>query len=123
MTFSYLVHGVAYIAFSKMESYGAALFFIMLSRVGMAIATVLNTSQLLRYTPDQYRGRVFATLESLRWSTMMFSMALAGIASQHFSARAIGVVAGLLGAATAVAWAWQDWRGRLPQPAAERNTV
>jgi MFS family permease len=123
VTVSYLIHGAAYIAFSKMESYGAALFFIMLSRVGMAIATVLNTSQLLRYTPDQYRGRVFATMESLRWSTMMFSMALAGIASQYFSARSIGVVAGLLGATTAIVWAWQDWRGRLPQPAAERSTV
>jgi hypothetical protein len=59
---------------------------------------------------------VFATLESLRWSTMMFSMALAGVASEYYSPQAIGVVAGLLGMGTALAWAWADWRGRLPQP-------
>ena len=113
---SYLVHGAAYVAFSRMESYAAALFFILLSRVGMAVTTVLNNTQLLRSTPDQYRGRVFATLESLRWSTMMFSMAIAGLASEYYSPRAIGVVAGLLGVATALAWAWCDWRGRLPEP-------
>jgi len=113
---SYLVHGAAYVAFSRMESYGAALAFILLSRVGMAVTTVLNNTQLLRWVPDQFRGRVFATLESLRWATMMLSMAAAGLASQYYSARAIGVVAGLLGVATALAWAWCDWRGRLPEP-------
>jgi MFS family permease len=116
VTVSYLIHGAAYVAFSKTEWYWAALFFIMLSRVGMAVTTVLNNYQLLRSTPDEFRGRVFATLESLRWSTMMISMALAGVASQYFSARAIGVVAGLLGSLTAVCWAWADWKGWLPQP-------
>jgi MFS family permease len=113
---SYLIHGAAYVAFSRMESYGAALAFILLSRVGMAVTSVLNNSQLLRWTPDQFRGRVFATLESLRWATMMLSMAVAGLASQYYSARAIGVVAGLLGVATALAWAWCDWRGYLREP-------
>ncbi len=82
----------------------------------MAVTTVLNNTQLLRWVPDQFRGRVFATLESLRWATMMLSMAVAGLASQYFSARAIGVVAGLLGVATALAWAWCDWRGYLREP-------
>jgi len=119
VTVSYLVHGAAYAIFSRMESYGAALFFIMLSRVGMAVVSVLNNYQLLRWTPDEFRGRVFGTLESMRWATMMFSMAAAGLASEYFSPRAIGVVAGLLAVATALAWAWCDWRGRLPAP--ERN--
>ena len=86
----------------------------------MAVTTVLNNLQLLRHTPDRFRGRVFATLESLRWSTMMISMALAGVASQYFSPQAIGVVAGLLAMATALAWAWADWRGLLPQPRDEQ---
>jgi len=116
VTISYLVHGVAYAVFSRMESYGAALFFIMLSRVGMAVVSVLNNYQLLRWTPDEFRGRVFGTLESMRWATMMFSMAAAGLASAYFSPRAIGVVAGLLGVVTALAWGWYDWRGRLPEP-------
>jgi predicted MFS family arabinose efflux permease len=117
VTISYLSHGSTYIVFSLMQHYGAALLFVMLSRVGMAVTSVLNYSQLLRHTPDQFRGRVFATMESLRWSTMMLSLAAAGIASQYFSPRAIGVVAGLLGCITAAAWAWADWRGWLPEPA------
>ena len=118
VTLSYLVHGAAYVAFSRMELYWAALFFILLSRVGMAVTTVLNNYQLLRSTPDEFRGRVFSTLESLRWSIMLVSMALAGVASQYFSARGIGVVAGLLGCVTAVLWGLADWKGRLPLPPA-----
>ncbi len=116
VTLSYLIHGAAYVAFSRMELYWAALFFILLSRVGMAVTTVLNNYQLLRSTPDEFRGRVFSTLESLRWSIMLISMALAGVASQYFSARSIGVVAGLLGCLTAVLWGLADWKGRLPLP-------
>ncbi|HSB14168.1 MAG TPA: MFS transporter [Bryobacteraceae bacterium] len=117
VTISYLSHGSTYIVFSLMQHYGAALLFVMLSRVGMAVTSVLNYSQLLRHTPDQFRGRVFATMESLRWSTMMLSLAAAGIASQYFSPRAIGVVAGILGCVTAAGWAWADWRGWLTEPA------
>ncbi len=117
---SYLVHGAAYVMFSRMEAYGAALFFILLSRVGMAVTTVLNNTQLLRWVPDQFRGRVFATMESLRWATMMFSMAIAGFASEYYSPRAIGVAAGLLGVATALAWALADWSRRIPEPGAGR---
>ena len=91
----------------------------MLSRVGMAVTSVLNQVQLLRHTPDAFRGRVFATLESLRWSAMILSMAAAGIASQHCSPRTIGLVAGALGGVTALAWAGLDAAGRLPEPPSE----
>jgi hypothetical protein len=120
---SYLAHGAAYVAFSMAGSYAAALIFILLSRVGMAVTTVLNNIELLRHTPDAFRGRVFATMESLRWSTMMISMAVAGIASQHFSPQAIGIVAGVLGMVTAAAWAWADWRGLLPQPSSDQPSA
>jgi hypothetical protein len=105
--------------FSQVESFAAALASMMLSRVGMAVTTVLNNSELLRHTPDQYRGRVFATMESLRWSVMIVSMAAAGIASQYTSPRTIGLVAGAFGLLTAIAWAWFDWSGRLPEPGVE----
>ncbi len=118
VTISYLLHGAAYIAFSKAESYAAALLLILLSRVGMAVTTVLNNDQLLRHTPNEFLGRVFATLESLRWFVMLFSMAAAGVASLRYSARAIGVAAGALGCLTALVWAAADWRGLLPDPAA-----
>jgi MFS family permease len=116
VTISYIVHGATYMLFSQVESYAAALVCMMLSRVGMAVTSVLNNSQLLRHTPDQYLGRVFATMESLRWSMMIVSMAAAGIASQYVSPRTIGLVAGAFGSLTALAWAWCDWTGRLPEP-------
>ena len=116
ITISYIAHGVAYVMFSQMRMYWAALLFILLSRVGMAISSVLNNFQLLRHVPDEFRGRVFSTIESLRWSVMMVSMALAGIGSQYFSPRDIGAVAGVLSSLTAVYWAWADWTGRLPEP-------
>jgi len=118
---SYFVHGATYVVFSLMERYWAALAFIALSRVGMAVCSVLNTTQLLRHTPDEFRGRVFSTMESLRWGTMMISMAAAGLASEYYTPRAIGVVAGGLGALTAVLWALAAWRGKLPEPASERH--
>lgn len=116
VTISYLIHGAAYMLFSQVESYAAALVCMMFSRVGMAVTSVLNNAQLLRHTPDQFRGRVFSTMESLRWSVMVVSMAAAGIASQYTSPRTIGLVAGAFGSLTAVVWAWMDWTGRLPEP-------
>ena len=82
----YVIHGGAYVLFSQMQNFGAALFFIALSRAGVAVSSVLNVSQLLRRVPDEFRGRVFATIESLTWSTMMVSMTAAGIASQYHCA-------------------------------------
>jgi MFS family permease len=116
VTVSYLLHGAAYMLFSQAESYAAALVLMMFSRVGMAVVSVLNNEQLLRHTPDQFRGRVFSTMESIRWSVMIVSMAAAGIASQYVGPRTIGLVAGAFGSLTAIVWAWLDWSGRLPEP-------
>jgi hypothetical protein len=117
VTVSYLTHGAAYAAFSVTREYATALAWIAVSRVGMATTSILNFTQLLRHTPDALRGRVFSTLESLRWSTMIVSFAAAGIASRYYSPRAIGVVAGMLGALTGALWAAADWAGKLPEPA------
>jgi MFS family permease len=100
-----------------------ALILMLVSRVGMAVTSVLNNAQLLRHTPDQFRGRVFSTLESLRWSAMIGSMAAAGIASQYVSPRTIGLIAGALGAATALAWAWLDGTGRLREPSFDNPPI
>ena len=116
VTVSYLVHGIAYMLFSQMGSFATALLLMMLSRVGMAVTSVLNNAQLLRHTPAEFRGRVFASLESLRNAVMIASMAAAGIASQYWSARTIGFMAGLFGFLTACAWAWRDLSGNLPEP-------
>jgi len=117
----YIIHGAAYVAFSQVSSYVLALGLVCLSRVGMAVCSVLNYSQLLRHTPDRFRGRTFSTMESLRWSVMILSMAAAGVASVHFSPRAIGTIAGILSSLTAVFWAWADWTGRIPEPALVQN--
>jgi len=122
----YVVHGGAYVLFSQMQHFGAALFFIALSRAGVAVSSVLNLSQLLRRVPDEFRGRVFSTVESLTWSVMILSMTGAGIASQYHSPRTLGFVAGILSSSTALFWAWADAKGKLPEPgplAAEPETV
>ena len=114
----YIVHGSAYVLFSRMHRLEFALVFIALSRASIAINSVMNYSYLLRTVSDQYRGRVFATMETLTWSMMMISMMGAGIASTHYSPRTIGTVAGLLSSTTAIFWGWANWTGRLPQPQA-----
>ena len=98
----YLVHGGAYVLFSQAARFEVALGWIALSRAAVAVSSVLNWSLLLRHVDDAYRGRVFATNESLVWSTMMLSMlgGRAGV-SQSVDPRTIGVVSGLLSSCTA----------------------
>lgn len=114
---AYVVHGGAYVLFSISRNYLVALFFIGLSRMAVAISSVLNFSQLLRHVEDGYRGRVFSTMESMTWATMMASMLAAGVASTHVDPRVIGVVSGLLSSTTAIGWAWALLSGKLEQPA------
>lgn len=114
----YIVHGSSYVLFSRMPRLGLAVIFISLSRITMGVNSVLNYSYLLRTVENQYRGRVFATMEALTWTMMMISMMGAGIASTHYSPRTIGTVAGLLSSTTAIFWGWANWTGRLPKPAA-----
>jgi MFS family permease len=116
---AYVIHGGAYVFFSQMTSFGWALAFIALSRAGVAVSSVLNYMQLFRHVPDEYRGRVFSTMESLVWAVMMISMAGAGIASQYYSPRDIGFVAGILSSLTAIFWGWANLTGRLPEPPEE----
>jgi MFS family permease len=115
----YVVHGAAYIVFSQMRDFGAALFFIGLSRAAVAVTSVMNFSQLLRHVSDNYRGRVFSTVESMVWSTMMVSMMVAGVTSQYYSPRTIGAWAGAISSLTAIFWAWAHYAGRLPEPKLE----
>jgi MFS family permease len=114
--FCYLLHGGAYIAFSQMRGWGWALVFMGLSRASVAVSSVLNWSNLLKYVDDRYRGRVFSTMETMSWSTMMLSMLAAGTASRYFSVRMIGAASGLLSSSTALFWGWANWSGKLPQP-------
>jgi hypothetical protein len=72
----------------------------------------------LRHVSDEFRGRVFATMETMSWSMMLLSMLGAGIASQSWSPRTIGAVSGLLSSSTAFFWWWANWTGRLPEPPA-----
>ena len=103
--FCYLAHGGAYILFSQMHDWAWALFFMCLSRAAVAVSSVLNWSNLLRHVDDRFRGRVFSTIETMNWSTMMLSMLGAGTASRYFSIPAIGAASGLLSSSTALFWA------------------
>jgi hypothetical protein len=113
----YLIHGASYVMFSQMQQFWAALVFIALSRAAVAVSSVLNMTQLMLHVDDDYRGRVFATLETLTWGVMMLSMMGAGAASEQYSPRTIGAWAGVLSSTTAIFWAIADSRGRLPEPA------
>jgi len=115
----YIIHGGSYIVFSQMQNFQMALLFLAISRAAVAVSSVLNMSQLLRHVPNEFRGRVFATMETMQWSTMMLSLAGAGVASESWSPRTIGVVSGLLSSSTAFFWFWANWTGRLPEPARE----
>jgi MFS family permease len=115
----YVIHGGFYVIFSQMRSFQWALLFLAISRGAVAVSSVLNMSQLLRHVSNEFRGRVFATMESMQWSVMMLSMAGAGAASESWSPRTIGVVSGLLSSSTAFFWLWANWTGRLPEPARE----
>lgn len=112
----YILHGSTYIIFSQMENYVLALVFIALSRAAVAVSSVLNMSQLLRHVANEYRGRVFATMESMVQSVMLVSIAMAGVASLNYSPRLIGAVAGALSSTTAIFWAWANLTRRLPEP-------
>jgi MFS family permease len=114
---AYVIHGGAYIVFSQMPTIAWACVFIVISRAAIAVSAVLNFSQLLRHVEDRYRGRVFATFESLQWATMMISMMAAGAATIVYSPRTIGAWAGVVTSMTAIFWTWANWTGRLPEPA------
>jgi MFS family permease len=115
----YVIHGGSYILFSQVRSFTWALVFIALSRAGVGFSSVMNMSQLLRHVSNEFRGRVFATMESTTWTTMLFSLTLAGVASQYWDPRTIGALAGALSSTTAIFWTWANWRGRLPEPLRE----
>jgi MFS family permease len=119
VTICYVIHGSTYVLFSQMPELWQACVFMAASRVAMAVSSVLNFSKLLKHVSNEYRGRVFATLESLTWSVMMLSMMGAGMASSHTSARTIGAAAGVLSSLTALWWGYADWSGRLPEPVTE----
>src|SRR5208283_78160 len=55
----FVVHGGAYVLFSQMGHFGAAMLLMGLSRAAVAISSVLNMSQLLKHVSNEYRGRVF----------------------------------------------------------------
>ncbi|HZK82225.1 MAG TPA: MFS transporter [Humisphaera sp.] len=113
----YIVHGVFYLLFSLSPSFAAAIFFIGASRVAVGVSSVCNSSQLLRHVAHEYRGRVFSTIETWTWMTMMVSMSVAGFASDHASPRVIGTVAAFFSMSTAFWWGWANYAGKLPEPA------
>ena len=116
---AYVIHGTSYIIFSQMEQFWLALVFIAISRASSAVFVITNLGQLLRHVNDEFRGRVFSTIESMTWAMMILSLTAAGVASEFVSPRVIGAVAGLLSSLTAIGWGWAHWSGRLTEPELE----
>ena len=116
ISISYVVHGGSYILFSQAPTFAMACLWIGLSRAAVAVASVLNTSQLLRHVQNEYRGRVFSTIETWTWMTMLVSMGSTGLAADHVNPRTIGAISGVLSSTTAIFWGWANLAGRLPEP-------
>jgi MFS family permease len=110
-----LVHGASYVLFSVGNLWNA-LFFITLSRVAMGCNNVQNRTMLLTHVPDEYRGRVFTTVEAMMNATMMASLTVASVATLSYGPRTIGVVAGLISASTSFFWLWAQLAGKLTEP-------
>lgn len=113
----YVAHGALYVAFAFERDFALALIFIGLSRAAGATASVVNYAKVLRYAEDRFRGRVFATMETMTWTTMMVSLFAAGIATETIDPRIIAAVAGCLSGSTGLVWAWANWSGKLRLPA------
>lgn len=116
---AYLCHGAMYVVFSQMSNYSLAILFILLSRASVAVSSVMNATQVMRHTANEYRGRVMSTLETLTWGMMMLSMSAAGLATSNGKVetiRLVGAISGLLSGTTAIWWTWLNWRGKLPEP-------
>lgn len=111
----FLIHGGSYILFSIGNLWNA-LFFIALSRMAMGCNNVLNRTMLLTHVPDEYRGRIFTTVDAMSNVTMMASLAVASVATLTYDPRTIGVVAGILSASTALFWLWAQLAGKLVEP-------
>jgi predicted acyltransferase len=115
----YFLHGVTYILFSQAQPFWLALVFIALSRASSAVVMISNLGQLLRHVSDEFRGRVYSTVESMTWAMMIFSLTAAGVASETVDPRTIGMVAGACSSLAAIGWGWAHFTGRLPEPAVE----
>lgn len=115
---AYFIHGLSYVLFAQAQGFAAACFWIGVSRAAVGTTSVLNMGKLLQHVDESYRGRVFSTMESLNWATMMFSMTAAGAASDYHPIRTIASVAGVLSGSTSIFWMLASWRGKIPEPAA-----
>ena len=116
VTVTFLLHGLFYMMFSVSAGLWQAAAFIFLSRLCVALNSVMNRTMLLLHVPDRLRGRVFTAAEGITNGVMMVSMAAAAIAAASYSPRQIGFIAGALSASTAVFWAWANAAGKLPEP-------
>ena len=112
----YLLHGVTYVAFSQAAVFWQALLFVGMSRAAVAVCVVMNQGHLLRHVENGFRGRVFATIETMTWATMMVSLSVAGAASEFASPRTIAAVAGVCSGMTGVFWGLANWKRLLPEP-------
>jgi MFS family permease len=119
VSLAYIAHGALYVAFALEQNFALALVFIGLSRAAGSTSSVVNYAKVHRYADDKYRGRVFATMETMTWTTMMVSLFAAGIATESINPRTIAVVAGCLSGSTGLVWAWANWAGKLRLPEAK----
>lgn len=116
ITICYFCYGTAYVLFSTATNFWIGVWLIGISRYFIGTSSVLNLTRLMRIVPDEFRGRVFATNETMTLTTMLLSMIIAGSTAHHFGARAVAATAGVLSGSTGIWWGLANWRGKLREP-------
>jgi MFS family permease len=69
---------------------------LALGGVGSGIADPARQTLVMRRSPDEIRGRVFATMEAVGWSSFAISLVAAGVLVTRLGDRPSYLVAGLL---------------------------
>lgn len=118
LTIAGVVFGCGYLLFAVAPTSWIAAVGALIAHIGGGSTWTLSTYGLMRFTPDEIRGRVFSFDYGLVTLTIAGSVFFAGLAAASVDPRV--VAAGI--ASVAIAWAvvWTAWRRRLFRDATER---
>lgn len=100
----YAVQGFAWAGFFAAPGLAGAMCFLAVMRFASGFIIALDTTILLETVPAEFRGRVTAVHVTTYSATARLSLAVLGAALGWATLTALGVTAGLLAAATGIAW-------------------
>jgi len=93
---SLVLMGVGWGGAALSGSIWLAVVFVVGGAAGNGAAIVCNRLLVQRGAPDQYRGRALATIMSSNYAVLGLAMAVAGVLTDAFGARAVWIAAGIV---------------------------